>query len=270
MSAELVDRIAALLGDVPNARDEATQLAVAANHDADRALALAAERKAGTPLPYLTGRQPFMGVELFIAKGALIPRAETELLGNTAVSILSEMNLNTPRVIDMCCGSGNLACGIATHVPNAKVWASDLTPEAVAVAKQNVQKLSLDGRVNVFCADLFAGFSDEGLAESIDVIVCNPPYISTGKLGADRAELLVHEPREAFDGGPYGLTIHQRVLKDALTFLRPGGTLMFEMGVGQQKQLSLLFDRTRMYEAIEWRNDEAGQPRVAVGRKKAS
>lgn len=265
-----MDRIVAALGNIPNARDEAVQLALAANNDAEKALALASERKSGTPLPYLTGRQPFMGIELFIAKGALIPREETELLGNTAVAVLKDMNLSAPRVIDMCCGSGNLACGIAMQVPTAKVWASDLTPEAVAVAKQNVQKHSLEGRVKVFCADLFAGFADESLAGSIDVIVCNPPYISTGKLGADRAELLVHEPREAFDGGPYGLTIHQRVLKDAITFLRPGGTLMFEMGVGQQKQLSLLFDRTRMYEAIEWRNDEAGQPRVAVGRKKAS
>lgn len=270
MSDELLTRIVSVLGGSATAHDEAEELISAAGGDPDRAIELANERKAGTPLAYLTGHQRFMGVDLFIAKGALIPREETELLGETAVETLSAMGREKQRVIDMCCGSGNLACGIATRLRAAEVWASDLTPESVSVAQQNVQRLSLQSRVHVFCADLFAGFADQNLENTIDVIVCNPPYISTGKLGTDRAELLEHEPREAFDGGPYGLTIHQRVLKEAAPFLRPGGVLMFEMGLGQQKQLSLLFDRTRMYEATEWRNDEAGEPRVAVGRKKAS
>lgn len=258
--------VLAVVGD----EAEAKALVDVAKGDPARALELANERKSGTPLAYLTGNQTFMGVSLFIAKGALVPRAETELLGETAVNALAEMKLAAPRVIDMCTGSGNLACAIATHVPTAQVWASDLTPDCVRVANANVEKLQLKNRVRVFCADLFAGFAGEALEGSIDVVVCNPPYISTGKLGADRAVLLEHEPREAFDGGPYGLSIHQRVIKDAAPYLRPGGILMFEMGLGQQRQLSLLFDRSRMYESIEFQYDQAGEPRVAVGRRKAS
>lgn len=266
MSDDLLRDVADALGDSADAK----AIVEAAGGDRTKALELAAERRSGTPLAYLTGHQKFMGIDLFIAKGALVPREETELLGETGVSALRDANLEAPRVIDMCTGSGNLACAIAAHVPSARVWASDLTPDCVKVAKANVEKLNLADRVRVFCADLFAGFADEQLEGSIDLVVCNPPYISTGKLGTDRAVLLEHEPREAFDGGPYGLSIHQRVIKDAATYLKPGGTLMFEMGVGQQRQLSLLFDRSRMYESIEWKSDRAGQPRVAVGRRKAS
>jgi release factor glutamine methyltransferase len=102
------------------------------------------------------------------------------------------------------------------------------------------------------------------------VIVCNPPYISSGRLAGDRARLLDHEPREAFDGGPYGLTIHQRVMKEALPFLKPGGWLLFEIGEGQDRQIALLFQRARAYEAIGLAQNAAGTPRVAFGRVKAA
>ena len=90
--------------------------------------------------------------------------------------------------------------------------------------------------------DLFASLADLGLEGRVDAVICNPPYISTGKLEKESAHLLEQEPREAFDGGPYGLTIHQRAIKEALPFLRAGGTLLFEMGVGQERQLKLLFE----------------------------
>jgi release factor glutamine methyltransferase len=215
------------------------------------------------------GRQTFLGVELLCGPGALVPRPETELLGRTAIARVQEAG-PAPRVVDVCCGAGNLACAIATHVPGARVWATDLTDGCVSWTRRNVDQLGLGGRVTVCQGDLFGGLAGEALEGTVDVVVCNPPYISTGRLAADRATLLDHEPREAFDGGPYGLTIHQRVLKEALPLLKPGGWLLFEIGEGQDRQIGLLFQRARVYEAIGLAQNAAGTPRVAFGRVKAA
>lgn len=216
---------------------------------------------------YSKGRVGFMGVELLIAPGALVPREETELLGRTAVDFIQGLELPEPRIIDMCCGSGNLACAIACRVPQAVIWASDLTDGCVEVARRNVRQLELSDRVRVCQGDLFEGLRGLNLEGTIDAVVCNPPYISEKRLVGDRAHLLEHEPRAAFDGGPYGLAIHQRVVKDALTFLRPGGELLFEIGLGQDRQIRILFQRTGGYEDIRLVTDAAGDARVAVGRK---
>ena len=215
---------------------------------------------------YASGRQQFCGIELIVEPGALVPRAETELLARSTVAALA--SVPSPRVIDMCCGSGNLAAAIASLVPTATVWASDLTDGSVAVARKNVAHLGLSGRMTVVQGDLFAPLAAIGLEDSIDFVVCNPPYISSGRLAADRATLLDHEPREAFDGGPYGLTIHQRVMKEALGFLRPGGRIAFEIGLGQDKQVTLLFGRARGYHEITPILDEAGAVRVMMATKR--
>jgi release factor glutamine methyltransferase len=213
-----------------------------------------------------------MGLELLAAPGALVPRAETELLGKTAVDLAKSRTAGEPgrplRVIDMCCGAGNLACAIAWNVPTAHVWACDLTSSCVEVARRNVQHLDLGSRVEVFEGDLFAPLRDRGLEASVEIVVTNPPYISSGRLAADRAALLRHEPREAFDGGPYGLSIHQRVIREALPFLVPGGTLLFEIGQGQSKQVKLLFERSRAYESVGSVSDDAGHERVVAGKKR--
>jgi release factor glutamine methyltransferase len=165
-----------------------------------------------------------MGVELLAEKGALVPREETELLGNTAVRVMQAMAPHGEPItaIDMCCGAGNLACGIAHAVPNARFYASDLTDGCVSVARKNVVHTGLQSRVEIVQGDLFAPLQDKGLEGKVDVIICNPPYISSARLGKDRAQLLEHEPREAFDAGPYGLAIHMRVVK-APPYLRPEG-----------------------------------------------
>ena len=219
------------------------------------------------------GHQTFLGLDLLCGPGALVPRPETELLGRTAIEKVKAAG-PSPRVIDVCCGAGNLGCAIATLVPDARVWMTDLTDGCVGWTRRNVEHLGLRDRVTVRQGDLFAGLADAGpdgssLDGTIDVIVCNPPYISTGRLAGDRAGLLEHEPREAFDGGPYGLTIHQRVLKEALPLLKPGGWLLFEIGEGQDRQIALLFQRARAYDAIDLARNAAGTPRVAFGRVKA-
>ncbi|MBI5531683.1 MAG: peptide chain release factor N(5)-glutamine methyltransferase [Deltaproteobacteria bacterium] len=223
-----------------------------------------AEHDVGSVLA--AGRSQFMGIELAVAPGALVPREETELIGRAAVDVLAALGSPSPRVVDMCCGAGNLACAIAMHVPSARVWASDITDACVELSRRNVARLGLQDRVSVHQGDLFASLAGLELERTIDVIVCNPPYISTGRLAADRAELLASEPREAFDGGPYGLSIHQRVVKEAKPFLRAGGWLMFEFGLGQERQIELLFARSRSYSGFELRADPASRPRVALAR----
>lgn len=203
----------------------------------------------------------FMEVELLVERGVLVPRAETELLGATALELLTE----NARVIDMCCGSGNLACALASRAPNSRVWASDLTDACVALARRNAAHTRVADRVTVVQGDLFSAL--KGLEGTIDVVVCNPPYISQAKLAGERAALLESEPREAFDGGPYGLSIHQRVVKEALPFLKPGGSLLFEIGLGQERQVKMLFERTRAYEDLRMVANAAGEVRVVAGRK---
>ena len=203
----------------------------------------------------------FMEVELLVERGVLVPREETELLGTTALEILPEK----PRIIDMCCGSGNLACALASRSPHSRVWASDLTEACVALANRNAAHTGVADRVTVVQGDLFSAL--KGLEGTIDVVVCNPPYISQAKLAGERAALLENEPREAFDGGPYGLSIHQRVVKEALPFLKPGGSLLFEIGLGQERQVKMLFERTRAYEDIRMVANAAGEVRVVAGRK---
>ena len=203
----------------------------------------------------------FMNVDLLVERGVLVPRQETELLGATALKVAPE----SARIIDMCCGSGNLACALASHLPRARVWASDLTDACVSLAKRNAEFAKVQDRVVVRQGDLFSALKE--LAGTIDLIVCNPPYISQARLAGERAVLLANEPREAFDGGPYGLSIHQRVVREALPFLKPAGWLLFEIGLGQERQVTLLIERTRAYEPVRAVCNAAGEARVVVARK---
>jgi release factor glutamine methyltransferase len=272
--SKLVNEITAVLehGGISNANAEAKRIVFVAQVSAQAeqegiALTMAERRAAGVPLAYVIGREMFMGVELIVGEGALAPREETELLGYTALEAIRTSGSAAPKVIDMCCGSGNLACAMAHHFPTARVWASDLTDGCVSVARRNVKHVDVAERVVVAQGDLFAALAGLGLEGAIDVVVCNPPYISQSKLATDRAELLKHEPREAFDGGPYGLSIQQRVIKEALPFLRPGGTLLFEIGLGQERQVKMLFDRVKKYEDIRLIANAAGEVRVISGCK---
>jgi release factor glutamine methyltransferase len=207
-----------------------------------------------------------MGIELLVQPGALVPRAETELLGGEAVRLLKELG-RPPVVIDVCCGSGNLGCAAAALVPTATVFSSDLTPSCADLARKNVEHLKLGERVKVFQGDLFEPIKPSLPPGGVDMIICNPPYISTGRLETERASLLENEPREAFDGGPYGLAIHQRVIKEAVGLLRSGGYLLFEFGLGQERQMKALFDRSKSYKDLRFVNNAEGAARVAVAVK---
>ncbi len=259
---------AALLAAAQLEPAEAAELALVAGVDDARLLELARARAAGVPLAHLTSRQRFLGLDLRAAPGVLVPRAETELLAAAAIEELGRGGEGEPRLVDVCCGLGNLVCAIATRFPGLRAWASDLLPAAVALAQANVDALGLSGRVRVLQGDFLAPLAGLGLEGAVDVLVCNPPYISSGRLARDRAALLKHEPREAFDGGPYGLSFAQRLAREAAPFLRPGGWAMVEVGEGQDRQVAQLFARAGAWGEAELRYDERGVARVVAARKK--
>lgn len=208
----------------------------------------------------------FMNVTIQLSPDVLVPREETEILGRAAIDILLGRT-GRPWVIDMCCGSGNLACAVAAAVRPAAIWACDLTDSCVALARRNVEGLDLADRVQVCQGDLFAPLDRDRFGGRIDLVMCNPPYISTARLANEKGYLLREEPREAFDGGPYGLSIHQRIIATALDYLAPGGSIALEFGEGQEKQIASLFRRAGGYGKPRYLADEAGVPRAAVAQK---
>lgn len=209
-----------------------------------------------------------MDLEFVVPPDVLLPRPETELLAGRALSLLLELGADSqPTVIDMCCGCGNLAVAVAVHMPSSRVWAGDMSEAATAAAKENVEFHDLRSRITVRTGDLFESLAEDGLQGRVDMVVCNPPYISTGKLGGASANLLEREPREAFDGGPFGLSIHQRLIRDALAYLRDDGVLLCEFGEGQARQIEALFKRAKGYGPISFVVDASGTERVAVARR---
>src|SRR5262249_47159364 len=138
-----------------------------------------------------------------------------------------------------------LACMMALLMPEAHIYSTDLMARSSELAKRNVAKHQLEGRVEVQTGDLFKALDGLGLEGKLDGIGCSPPFISTGKLAKESAHLLELEPREAFDAGPYGISIHMRLVKEALPMLRPGGYLVCEFGEGQGAQVQKLMERVK-------------------------
>lgn len=193
--------------------------------------ALCARRAQRIPLQYLTHRQSFLGRDFYVDERVLIPRPETELLAERAIDALKIAPVSS--ALDLCCGSGCLGISLALHCPGADVHLSDLSSDALSVAKNNAQVLG--ARVTPHEGDLF-GAIGEG---RFGVIVSNPPYIPSEDCRHLQEEVL-REPSLALDGGTDGLDLYRRITREAPAHLLPGGTLLMEVGAGQARDVLAL------------------------------
>lgn len=218
----------------------------------------------GTPLAHITKRQNFMGIELMSDKRALIPRKETELLGRKALDLSYRIVKSKGKinVIDVCCGSGNLGIAIAHFNPDCQVYATDISEEAVELARDNINLLNLSRRVHVSQGDLLSVFETNEFYEKTDLIICNPPYILSSKVQKMDSEIASNEPVLAFDGGMLGIKIIQKLITEAPKFLTNDGWLIFEVGVGQGNFIAQLCERSQLYQLIESGSDDSGNIRV--------
>jgi release factor glutamine methyltransferase len=233
-----------------------------------RLTALVERRIGGEPLAYLTGSQLFMGIDFLSSPEAMIPRKETEILGKAALKLTEQLaqELEAVKIIDLCTGSGNIALTLAHYEPLCVVFGADLSEDAVQLATRNALRLGLAARAHFFSGDLFAPFEQPEFLGQMDLVTCNPPYISSAQVEKLPGEILHHEPYLAFDGGPFGIRILTRVIREAPRFLKPGGWVCFEVGLGQGKALLNMINKSGLYSNVEASNDEAGEIRVLQAR----
>jgi len=245
--------------------------------DAQSALsALLARKRAGEPLAHLTGRQEFLGLELLAGPEALIARKETEILARSALAKLKAMAGGELLVLEPCTGSGNVALALAAGEPRARIFASDLSPEAVGLARRNLEVTGAGrsgsgpgSRVEFRTGDLLSPFDEERFQGKADLVACNPPYISSAKVSDLPPAIAAHEPTLAFDGGPFGVSILMKIIKQAPRFLKPGGWLCFEAGLGQGEPMAKQLRRSADYDLVETACDEAGAVRALLARRSA-
>ncbi len=227
---------------------------------------LVAQRLSGTPLAYLTGRQYFMGFDLLSTSGTLIPRKETELLGESSLGLLRAMAVDQDNLvyIDVCTGAGNLPVALASRVSCVTGYAADISPDSVRLAQQNIDLFNLQERVKVREGDFLEPFESEAFYKKIDLLTCNPPYISSSKVTEMQNEISGHEPGLAFDGGPFGIKILRRLIGEAPKYLKPGGWLAFEVGLGPGKKTVERMKKKYDYRLVRPVLDENGDIRVIL------
>ncbi len=230
---------------------------------------LVRQRVDGVPLAHLTGRQCFMGLEMLAGPEALIPRKETEILGYASLDMLRAAVAESggAAVIDLCTGSGNLALALAHHEPAGRVYAADLSPSAVELARRNAVHLGLQYRVAFHIGDLFTPFDQELFVGKVDLVICNPPYISSQRVVAMPLEVGSHEPHLAFNGGPFGVSLLNRLIAEAPRYLRQGGWLCFEVGLGQGAHIARRLESNTAYCEIRSCSDADGNPRALLARR---
>jgi release factor glutamine methyltransferase len=230
----------------------------------ERYMSLINERSKGMPVQYITNRQEFMGIELYIGEGALIPRADTEIVVEKVIELAA--GIKKPHIIDMCTGSGAIAVSLAVNLQVARVWAADVSDAALDCCRINVGKFSLEDRIKAVKSDLFEGIREEGLIGNTDIIVSNPPYIESGAIGGLDANVRSYEPHLALDGGKDGLVYYRRIIKDSVEFLKSGGILAFEVGYDQGGKVKDIMEKSGYYD-LNIEKDLSGYDRCVWGRK---
>jgi release factor glutamine methyltransferase len=231
---------------------------------------LVKRRRAHEPIAYLRGEREFYGRNFRVDKRVLVPRPETELLVDVALARTRSLSMSM-RALDLCTGSGCVAITLARQRPTAKVHATDVSGDALAVARENAHRL---GASNVAFApgDLFDAV--RALAANprvrrwggppFDLITANPPYIASGEIPTLQIDVRAFEPHLALDGGEDGLALVRRIVSDAPELLAPGGVLAMEIGAGQAPAVAALLE-ARGFTGVEVQRDLARIERVVSG-----
>jgi len=222
-------------------------------------------RAAGEPLQYVTGEMPFRHLVLQVRPGVFIPRPETEVLVDAVLEYLDRCGAGEPVVVDLCTGSGAVAVSTAYERAGARVYATEIVPEAAEIARLNAERAGVAERVTVGVGDLFAPLPPE-LRGHVDVVVSNPPYIPTADLADLPAEVASREPRIALDGGADGLDTVRRIVAGAGEWLRPGGLLAMETDTTRVKDAAELM--SSWYEGVVVGRDLTGRDRIAFGTRR--
>lgn len=219
---------------------------------------IAYKRIKGEPLQYLLGEWEFYGMPFCVGKGVLIPRQDTETLVEAVIEAAKK--INSPRMIDLCSGSGCIACAAAKNIESAKVYALEKHEKAIGYLNKNIALNNVN--VTVIEADVL---SEKTEVSDFDIIVCNPPYLSADDMKSLQREV-AFEPEEALFGGNDGLYFYREITRIWQSRLKPGGIMAYEIGIGQENDVRKIMSGYN-FKNIEFIKDLPGIIRVVKGEK---
>lgn len=219
------------------------------------------------PSSYILKNAQFYGLDLFIDKGVLIPRPETELLVEEIIKEVSELRVTSWRIenrrakiLEIGVGSGAIVVALAKNLDQAEVYGTDTSAKALRVARKNVKMHRVEKQVKLFRGSVFAK-----LREKFDVIVSNPPYVTEKEYLKLQPEV-GFEPKAALYGGKDGLDFYRKIIPQARYYLRAGGILAFEIGYGQANKIKPLLEKEKLFEPVNMIKDYSGIERIITAR----
>jgi len=213
------------------------------------------------PLAYIRGWAGFYNLVLKADKRGLIPRPETEILVDRTLVELNRYPVPQPDIVDLGCGSGSIALALAGEYSGANILASDISTEALALARENAEDLKLTDRINFRHGDLFDPWNDYR-ETGFDFILSNPPYLSECELTLAPPEVIRNEPIPALNGGLDGLSVIRRLVRESSDYLKYGGWLIFEIGADQGEAAREIVDANKELEFSGITRDYSGRDRV--------
>lgn len=219
------------------------------------------------PAQYILGEAEFRGLVFKVTRDTLIPRPETELLADEAISVL-KCGPAEPVIFDICTGSGCIAVTVAKELRGCRVYATDISSSALDVAEQNAKRHGVENMVEFLEGDLFEPLSGLGLEGKAHAILSNPPYIADSDISSLQIEVRDYEPLNALKGGPDGLQFFRRIISDSPTYLAGGGFLLMEMGYGQARSVADIAEANGSFEKAEVIRDYSGIERIIKLRRK--
>jgi release factor glutamine methyltransferase len=229
-------------------------LASISDDAAEKFRAMIARRAVREPVAYIFGSKEFFSLDFEVTPAVLIPRPETETMVEAASTFLATHR--EPRILDIGTGSGAIAIAIAVNAPDARVIATDISKEALEVARRNAIRHRCADRIDFVATDLFPDGDSR-----FDLIVSNPPYVAEADFEDLAPETRLHEPRGALVSGKDGLDMHRRIAADSRSRLNAEGAVMVEIGAGQASSVEALFRRAG-FSNIDAVRDLAGLERI--------